>query len=76
MTKILASPRKLKTLYYQISRLLSVFRVLMMIQIQACQNLLMTLDMAEYWLDLTDGVTKDGETENFVCIDALMKNLG
>ena len=48
----------------------------MMIQSQVCQNLLMTLDMAEYLLDLIDGVMRDGETENFVCIDALMKNLG
>ena len=67
--KIRASPRRLKTWNFQISRLLSVLQLLMMIRPR-----LMTLDMAEYLLELIDGVTKTVETESFLCIDALMKN--
>ena len=67
--KIRASPRRWKTWNFQTSRLLSVLQLSMMIQ-----HPLMTLDMAEYLLELIDGATKKIETESFLCIDVLMKN--
>ena len=67
--KTRASPRRWKTWNFQTSRLLSVLQLSMMIQ-----HPLMTLDMAEYLLELIDGATKKIETESFLCIDVLMKN--
>ena len=36
----------------------------------------MTLDMAELWLELIDGVTKENETKSSLYIDVQMKNWG
>ena len=69
--KIRASPRRLKTWNFQISRLLSVFQLSMVIK-----NQLMTTDMVVYLLESIDEVTNDIETESLLCIDALMKNKG